>query len=206
MIAFGYLSRTGLNEVCQPELNRLAEKTGELVRIAVVDNETLTWVAEAQGARSGLRYDGNFGSRPCLWATANGKCWLATMPNVDAMRIVREQGFGKPAELGPQALHGVPALIEELERTRKRGFAIAYEEAEAGMAGVAVAIPGVRPEIPPVGTLSIAGPTLRLSRDRLHDFAPELISVAKRSPNCGRSVSTRLVPLASSSHWRDKVA
>lgn len=180
VIAFGYLSRTGLNDVCRPELNRLAEKTGELVRIAVVDNETLTWVAEAQGARSGLRYDGNFGSRPCLWATANGKCWLATMTNEDAIRIVHEQGFGKPAALGPQALRTVPALIEELERTRARGYAIAYEEAEAGMAGVAVAIPGTRPNSPPVGTLSIAGPTVRITRDRLHGFAQELTDVAKR--------------------------
>jgi DNA-binding IclR family transcriptional regulator len=180
VIAFDYLSRTGLNDICQPELNQLAERTGELVRIAVVDNETLTWVAEAQGARSGLRYDGNFGSRPCLWATANGKCWLATMPNEDAIRIIRDQGFAEPMALGPQALRTIPALIDELERTRARGYAIAYEEAEAGMAGVAVAIPGTRAGMSPVGTLSVAGPIVRVTRDRLHELAPELIDVAKR--------------------------
>lgn len=170
-----------MNDVCQPELNRLVEKTGELVRIAVVDNETLTWVAEAQGARSGLRYDGNFGNRPCLWATANGKCWLATMPNEDAIRIVRDQGFGTPSTLGgPRALRTIPALVEDLERTRERGYAIAYEEAEAGMAGVAMVIPGPLPGTPPVGTLSIAGPTVRITRERLHELAPELIGVAKR--------------------------
>jgi DNA-binding IclR family transcriptional regulator len=102
------------------------------------------------------------------------------MTNEDAIRIVREQGFGEPAALGPQALRTIPALIEELERTRARGYAIAYEEAEAGMAGVAVPIPGPRPNSSPVGTLSVAGPVVRLTRDRLHGFAPELIDVAKR--------------------------
>lgn len=206
VIAFGYLSRTGLNDVCQPELNRLAERTGELVRIAVVDNETLTWVAEAQGARSGLRYDGNFGSRPCLWATANGKCWLATMPNEDAIRIVRDQGFGRPSALGPQALRTIPALVEELERTRERGYAIAYEEAEAGMAGVAMAIPGPRPGTPPVGTLSIAGPTVRITRDRLHELAPELIDVAKRLSELWPIRQHQAGFSTSAYHRRDKVA
>jgi DNA-binding IclR family transcriptional regulator len=180
VIAFGYLTKTGLNDVCQPELNRLAEITNELVRVAVVDNETLTWVAEAQIARTGLRYNGNFGNRPCLWATANGKCWLATMSNEDAIRIVRDQGFGGSLELGPRAIRNIPALIEELERTRERGFAVAYEEAEPGMAGVAVVIPGTRADSPPIGTLSIAGPTVRITRKRLGEFAPELIEVAKR--------------------------
>ncbi len=180
VIAFGYLTRTGLNDVCQPELNRLAEMSSELVRIAVVDNETLTWVAESQGARAGLRYDGNFGNRPCLWATANGKSWLATMPNEDAVRIVRDQGFGSGLELGPEAIRSIPALVEDLELARERGYAIACEEAEPGMAGVAVAIPGTRANTPPVGTLSIAGPTVRVTRERLEEFAPKLIEVAER--------------------------
>jgi DNA-binding IclR family transcriptional regulator len=206
VIAFGYLSRTGLNEVCQLELNRLAEMTGELVRIAVVDNETLTWVAEAQGARTGLRYDGNFGARPCLWATANGKCWLATMPDADAIRIVRDQGFDNPFGLGPYALRSIPALIEELERTRERGYAIAVEEAEAGMAGVAVAIPGTRAGTPAVGTVSIAGPTVRITRDRLHEFALELTNVAKRLSELWPIRQYQSRHVAPTSQEREKVA
>lgn len=39
-------------------LDRLAEKTGELVRLSIVDEDRLTWVAKSQGPRqAGLRYD-----------------------------------------------------------------------------------------------------------------------------------------------------
>jgi DNA-binding IclR family transcriptional regulator len=42
-------------------INRLAQETEELVRLAVVDGERLTLVAKAQGARSGLLYDPDMG-------------------------------------------------------------------------------------------------------------------------------------------------
>ena len=56
-LGLSYLSKTGVIDVAQPLLDRLAEQTGELVRLSVVDGDRLTWVARAQGARQGLRYD-----------------------------------------------------------------------------------------------------------------------------------------------------
>src|SRR5262249_2290828 len=60
-LGLSYLSRTGIVDVAQPLLDRLAEASGELVRLSVVDGDRLTWVARAQGARSGLRYDPDMG-------------------------------------------------------------------------------------------------------------------------------------------------
>lgn len=52
-----YLKNSGVVDLCQPVLDALAEASGELVRLGVVDVDHLTWVAKSQGARSGLRYD-----------------------------------------------------------------------------------------------------------------------------------------------------
>jgi DNA-binding IclR family transcriptional regulator len=48
------------------------------------------------------------------------------------------------------------------------------------MAAVAAAIPGSKPGEPAVGTVSIAGPTVRLNRKSLHEIAPSILTSARR--------------------------
>src|SRR5258706_5805615 len=39
---------TGIPDICQPLLDRLANRSREFARLAVVDGKSLTWVAHAQ--------------------------------------------------------------------------------------------------------------------------------------------------------------
>lgn len=180
ILGFRHLSNVGLADVCQPELDYLAECTGELARITMVEGDSLTWVAQAQGARYGLRYDGNLGRRVTLPATATGKAWLATFSDEEAVRIVMRSGWGDPAEIGPKAVREIEPFLAVLQATRKRGYGIAFEEGEPGMAAVAAAIPGARPGAAAVGTVSIAGPTVRLGLKHLHETAPAVLASARR--------------------------
>jgi len=102
-LGLSYLSSSGIVDIAQPLLDRLAETSGELVRLSVVDGERLTWVARAQGARRGLRYDPDMGSDAKLSCTATGHAWLLTMSDEDALQLVARQGFGAPADFGPNA-------------------------------------------------------------------------------------------------------
>ena len=45
-LAFTYLAASGISDIAQPILDRLAAATGELVRLTVVDGDRLTWVAK----------------------------------------------------------------------------------------------------------------------------------------------------------------
>lgn len=49
-LGLGFLSASGVVDVAQPLLDSLAEESCELVRLAVVDGDDLTFVAKAQGA------------------------------------------------------------------------------------------------------------------------------------------------------------
>ena len=104
--------RTGLDDLAQPLLDRLAAETGELARLAVVDGERLVWVAKAQGAPSGLRYDPDIdhdtGHDVVLHATATGKAWLATLPDPEALRIVEATGLRTPARFGANVARTLP--------------------------------------------------------------------------------------------------
>src|SRR5687768_1837856 len=56
-MGLGFLSSSGIVDIAEPLLERLAHESGELVRLSIIDGDRLTWVAKAQGARKGLRYD-----------------------------------------------------------------------------------------------------------------------------------------------------
>ena len=83
-----HLSSTGIVDIAQPLLDSLAETSGELVRLSVVDGDRITWVARAQGAMRGLRYDPDMGMEAPLASTASGHAWLACLSDEDAIELV----------------------------------------------------------------------------------------------------------------------
>ena len=80
MLAFRTLDMRFVPSVLQSALDGLAHATREYCRLALVEAGSLTWVARAQGAAKGLRYDPDMGAEIVLHATANGKAWLSTLP------------------------------------------------------------------------------------------------------------------------------
>jgi IclR family transcriptional regulator, acetate operon repressor len=175
------LAATDIPEVCQPELEALAASTGELVRLSVLEDGHLRWVAKAQGATSSIRYDPISGREVPLHTTAMGKAWLCTLPEAEALKLAKARGLGGDL-VGPKAVRSLEALREQLRVTRDRGFGLVEEEAEPGISAVAATIREAGPGIegPVVGCVSIGGPTFRLDRKRLVSFAPALLETAKR--------------------------
>ena len=171
-----YLSKTGVVDVAQPLIDRLAEQTGELVRLSVVDGDRLTWVARAQGARQGLRYDPDMGSIARLSCSSSGLAWLSTLSDDDALAMVSRQGLGMPHEFGPNAPASLKAFLDALHDTRARGCAITEETYTAGLN--AMAAPVRLNGQTPMGTLSIAGPSARLTRNRMQALGEDLLACA----------------------------
>ncbi len=180
ILGLGYLAKAGLKDVCYPELRKLAEQTGELTRLAVLDHETLYFMPEAQGRAWGLRYDANLGREAALHATAAGKAWLATLSTEEATRIVLSKGFGDPDELGPNAIHSVEGLLQELERTRQQGVGIAREELEPGINAVSAVIVLKGTEIKVVGCVIVVAPSVRMSEARINQIIPFVKKTAER--------------------------
>jgi len=175
-LGFLYLSRSGISAVYQPILDRLAESTGELVRLALAEGDRITWVGLAQGAKSGLRIAPDTGRDVYLHVTATGKAWLATFPLEHAVKLVLDRGFGEPDEFGPNAIRSIERLIDELKTASKDGYAISVDEYIAGMSAVAMVIPGY--DGAPLGTLSIAGPTARMTPSQMRKLCPQLKTAA----------------------------
>jgi IclR family acetate operon transcriptional repressor len=185
MLGLRHYVRTGLDDFAQPILDRLAAESGELARIAVVEGDRLVWVAKAQGARTGLRYDPDFdhdtGHDVVLHATATGKAWLATLAPADALRIVAATDLSTPPRFGSNVARNLDEFRARLDATRRAGYGEAVEEGEPGTAAVAVAVRDVTREAgaPAVATLSLAGPLLRFGPERRPVLARLLAKAAE---------------------------
>jgi IclR family transcriptional regulator, acetate operon repressor len=170
---------TGIPDICQPLLDRLAQQCREFARLAVVDGQSLVWVAHAQGASGGLMYQPSLTSNTVpLHATASGKAWLCTLPTEQAVANVMKSGGFKHAEkYGPNVMRSIEALLRELKLTARRGYGTAYNEAEFGVTAVAAAI-RAGGDGPALGTVSIAGPSARMTDKRVSELAPIVLRTA----------------------------
>ncbi|MES3677444.1 IclR family transcriptional regulator [Halomonas elongata] len=180
LVAMGsrFLASSGAPDVIQPILDRLADESGELVRLGLIEGQRQIWIAKAQGARSGLRYDPDMGREAPLYYTASGHAWLASLSNDEALALVEAQGIDDPADYGPQAPRSHAELIECLNRTRTHGYSWQVEYVGVGTAALAVVVPHPL-DGHVLGTLSVAGPSVRLSEARMHRLAPELLQAAQ---------------------------
>lgn len=180
LLGLRHFAGTGLNDLTQPILDRLAATTGELVRLAIVEGDGMVWVAKAQGARFGLKYDPDTGYDVVLHATATGKAWLSTLVEDEAIRIVSATRFRTPARFGPNAVRTVKEFRRALAETRARGYGVAIEEGEPGTAAVAVPVRvSTGAATVTVATLSAAGPVTRFTDERRATLARQLVAAAR---------------------------
>ncbi len=175
-MGMSFLSKSGVVDIAQPMLNRLAQATEELVRLAIVDGERLTLVAKAQGAKSGLLYDPDMGIDLRLSCSAAGHAWLMTLDEDRAIEAVTRQGMGRPNEYGPNAPTSMKALLKMLQEHRKRGYSVIRDVYAPGMSSMAA--PVRRKNEHTSGVVVIAGPSLRLTEKRMQEFGPRLLDTA----------------------------
>ena len=157
-----------LSSWAQPFLTELAERCGETVNLAVLDDDHVTYVAQAPG-RHRMRMFTEVGRRVLPHSTAVGKVLIAWHDEARLRRVVSRLGL---PERTPRTLTTLPALSAELAAVRDRGWAVDDEEEEVGVRCLAVP---VQPGPDAVAALSVSAPASRLDPGR-----PELVDALRR--------------------------
>jgi DNA-binding IclR family transcriptional regulator len=180
-LALRKLSAERLLDQSNAILRPLADATGELVRLAVVERggERITWVLSLRPERQVLQIDPNYSMEIGLHTHAAGKAWLATLPFGAALRLVRASGF-KPKTR--HSLTTTEALRAELARSAARGYALTYEEHALGVGaiGVPVMVSGPDGARACVGAVTVAAPCVRMTRKDLEALAPRVRAAAAK--------------------------
>lgn len=173
------LGQQRLLEQATAVLKPLAESIGELVRMALVQNNKIGWVLGFRGQRHVFRLGLALDSHIHLHALATGRAWLSTLPFDRALELMRRDGlvrFSKHTVVDPDELQRLHA-----EEARK-GYSVTYEEIEPGVGGVAAPIVVEMPGCPPrcVGAASIAAPSVRMDRAALEAAALLIVAATRR--------------------------
>ncbi len=172
-----HLAGSGIIDAVQPLLDPLAQVSGELVRLAVVDRSRLIFIAKAQGAQSGLRYDPDSGGEAPLFCTASAFAWLAGFSDDEAIRLIASRGPMDPENRGPAAPSSFAAVLQQLGLARERGYGQAIDMSTPGMSAIAACVR--EPDTgQTVAVLSISGPGARLTEPKMAEFAPRLLQAA----------------------------
>jgi DNA-binding IclR family transcriptional regulator len=174
--------------VATPSLARLRELTGETVSLHCRLGDERVCVAELISPEP-IRMESGIGRIYPLYAGAAGKTMLAWLPG--ALESVR----ARLAPLGPGTITDPGALDAELERIRKRGYAVSEAEVVAGAASLAVPIFGSSGSV--IAAINVAGPATRWNRskiakhrDEVRDEAAALMeSIASSGPPRARAHS-----------------
>lgn len=168
-----HVDRLGIDDLCLPLLRACADKTGELVQIAVVDGDEMRYVAKADGPHR-VRVVSLMGTKVTLHSTAAGKVWLASLPRTEALKRVLQDGM---EAFTPSTLRTVEALGRELDAVREQRFATNLGEHFEGVHSMAAPIRSERLNGAVLGAVVMTGPDFRLTEARLRELAPELIKL-----------------------------
>ena len=166
-------SRLPGNQAIDEAVHRLAEETTEEVdfivedhgRIITVSESYHKWVKYAEGGSNGYR--ARMGTYYPIHTTASGKAILATYSRDRIEAIIDRWGLEAPTE---NTITDRRELFDELERTRERGFAIGDEEYTEGLRSVGMAVRDGDGNT--VGSMSVSGPSYRLTGDVLRKRIP----------------------------------
>lgn len=153
-------------ETAKPEVDKLAEETGELANLLIEEHGRGSYLHRARGVDA-VQVEAHVGTRVSLHSTGLGKAILANLPEQRRDEILERHGL---PERTPRTTTDRDELLDELEEIRDRGYAFDDEERLKGLRCVAAAIHSNSDRV--LGAISVSGPTNRLQGDRFYEELP----------------------------------
>jgi len=170
-------ARLDLVQESRPVCRQLAADTGETVNLTVLAEHSALYLDQVAGS-SALQSHNWVGQHIPLHATSNGKVLLSEL---EPDRL--DAALGQLNRFTPETITRKARLREELEQVRAQGYSVAVDELEIGLTAVAAPIRNAHGDI--VASISVSGPTFRLSEERMKKVVPQCVEA-------GAEISHRL--------------
>jgi DNA-binding IclR family transcriptional regulator len=181
-----------LREQAAPFLRALMSQTRLTVQLAILDQDAAVLIEKVEPPGP-LRQSTWVGKRLELQCTAVGKCLLAYLPEMQFLNLVRSRG----------TISSVGKLKEQVEQTRRMGYAIEDEEGEIGCRSIgapvfdpsgdvenvvaAIGVVGTTAQIPPDAYGSLGELARRTAAEISKKLAKDESTQADATPGTGTS-------------------
>jgi DNA-binding IclR family transcriptional regulator len=172
-----------LNRVAQPIMEKLANSSKETVNLGILDAGEVVVINTVESPQA-VRMSSKIGNRRYAHSSALGKILLAGMAEREILRLIRMKGLPR---LTDQTLTTKAAVMAEIEKVRRQGWALDNQENE--LEGRCIAAAVMAPEGGVLAALSISGPVFRMDLARARALVPELKDVCaevSRAVRAGR--------------------
>ena len=166
------MEQLDLGEHAVPFLRRLVEETGETAHISILSGIEMISIANVP-SRWTLSTPSTVGRRTQIYCTSVGKAFAAFLPEERLIALVGGLPFTAHTR---RTITNAPALLIELERVRKRGYAIDDEEVEEGLRCIGAPVRDYTGEV--VASISIAGPVFRVRKGRVRPLSRAVVGAA----------------------------
>jgi len=147
-------------------MRELAARERETVNLYVVRDTVRVCIAQQESPQP-LRHVVRVGDELPLWAGASAKVLLRNAPPALLGRIAR---------LSPWGEGHAGRMQEWIDQAAVQGFAVSHGEREEGLSAVAVPLEGRSGSV--VAALTLSGPTVRFTGDRVAEFTAALLAAA----------------------------
>ncbi len=174
-LGYSVLSSMNVAEVLQPGTNELAERLGESCFAAVLDGDSVIYIARASSGRM-IDVGITVGSRVAAHCLSTGRVLLAGLPDKeleDYLDTVKLQKFT------PHTTTSKVKLRAAIEEARQQGWASVDQELEVGLRSISAPITDRRGNV--VAALNVCCPGTRVSPEEMRTgILTELLAAARR--------------------------
>ena len=172
-LGMGVANRLEIRKIVHPFLIDLRARHEETTSLAILDGLDIIHIDKAESMHL-LRMDLSVGRRiPCYYS-ALGKVILAHKAESEVQKLFRGVKL-KPRT--PKTIRTLPDLMQTLREIRQNGYYINDEEYELGIRGVAVPLFDYTHHC--IAAIGFAGPTLRITEQKMEEMKSDLIAVGK---------------------------
>lgn len=165
-------ARFELERHAHPTLEHLATVSGETAHLCVLDGPDVVYIAKVECTRT-LRIPSAIGRRNPAYCTGVGKAILAFLTPEQIESYIASTPL-KP--FTRKTLASARELKANLRQIAIQGYAVDDQEREEGVRCVAAPVRGHAGEV--VAAISIAGPTMRVTKERIAQLANHVLGAA----------------------------
>lgn len=157
-LGMAYRARVDLLRDGAHIVEELRDATGETVQLSVLENDFMVVLLKEEGSQS-IRIISRIGSRvPVNWA-ASGRLLVSDLPDAELRDLLKRSRRQSPSG---QATLSIPALVQQVRKFRRQGWAIEINEANAHAGCVAAPVIDATGRC--VAAVSVVAPEQRLAR------------------------------------------
>lgn len=167
-LGFNAIARMDLRDIARPLLRSLVGTLNEAASLGILDNTEVVYVERVQAGLIRLGANVRVGTRIPAYYSAIGHAIMAHLPHDHVRHILT---VSDRIKLTPAMQVSVSHLERQIDLVRERGYALSDGDIVSGLR--ILAVPALDDGGTVLGSLSVAAPSMRMTKDQFVALALE---------------------------------